>query len=102
MALINRDALLKAIDDLFMGALRGTMRPGGAICEIKRLEMLVKDAPTIDAVEVVRCKDCQAWGRSPYGHPTIGWCIVHGRHRAPDYFCASAKKRESVEVKVNG
>ncbi len=58
----------------------------------------IENAPT---VEVIRCKDCQTWGRSPYGHPTIGWCIVHGRHRAPDYFCASAKKCGSVEVKAD-
>jgi hypothetical protein len=59
-----------------------------------------RDISEADSVaHVVRCKDCQAWGRSPYGHPVLGWCILQDYHRAPDYFCASAKKRGSVEVK---
>lgn len=52
-------------------------------------------APAVDAVEVIRCKDCQAYGRSPYNHPTIGWCKLHGHHRNPDYYCASGKRKET-------
>lgn len=57
-----------------------------------------KNAPTIYATEVVRCRDCKAWGKSPWGHFRMGWCKIHGCHHAPDYFCASAKKREAKEV----
>ena len=31
----------------------------------------VKDFPTVDAVEVVRCKDCKHW------HAETGWCYHH-------------------------
>ena len=32
---------------------------------------LIADAPTVDAVEVVRCKDCKHW------HEETGWCNHH-------------------------
>ena len=31
----------------------------------------VGDAPTVEAVEVVRCKDCKHW------HEETGWCTQH-------------------------
>ena len=31
----------------------------------------LRDAPTVDAVEVVRCKDCAHW------HQETGWCNKH-------------------------
>jgi hypothetical protein len=32
---------------------------------------LIDDAPTVEAVEVVRCKDCEHW------HDETGWCTKH-------------------------
>lgn len=62
MRLIDADALIAEYDRAHIGA------PGGA-------RKLMQDAPTVDAVEVVRCKDCkhnedcmnriQFWGRNP-------------------------------------
>lgn len=37
---------------------------GLVICELSK-------APTVDAVEVVRCKDCKHW------HEETGWCNEH-------------------------
>ncbi len=35
------------------------------------LEKDIRNAPTVDAVEVVWCKDCKHW------HEEIGWCDKH-------------------------
>ena len=57
---------------------------------------------------VIHCKDCGAWSRSPWdprpwSHSVIGWCMLQGEHHKPDYFCASATRREAVkEVKADG
>ena len=67
---------------------------GGIRKALREIEI----SPTVDAVEVVRCKDCKAFGKSPWGHFPKGWCMIHGCHHAPDYFCASAKEREKAEV----
>ncbi len=56
----------------------------------------IDDAPTIDAVEVVRCKDCRMTrGKDEY----IGrwWCFVHQGYMADDYYCADGKRREGGE-----
>ena len=53
----------------------------------------IKKAPTIDAVEVVRCKDCVHYGKSPFRHPTIGWCIIAGSHKKPDWYCGDGERR---------
>ena len=51
----------------------------------------VADAPTIDAVEVVRCKDCKHWGYDVIFQD--GWC--RGLHRGdPNWFCADGERRE--------
>ena len=36
-----------------------------------RARIIVMSAPTVDAVEVVRCKDCKHW------HEGTGWCNHH-------------------------
>lgn len=46
--LISRSALIAEYDRVHVGA------PGGA-------RKLMQDAPAVDAVEVVRCKDCKYW-----------------------------------------
>lgn len=56
----------------------------------------VDEMPTLDVAKVVRCKNCKAYGKSPFGHPTIGWCIIAGNHKDPNYYCASGKERENA------
>lgn len=56
----------------------------------------INDAETIDAVEVVRCRDCIAFGKSPYGHPGLGWCRIYGHHFNPDYYCASGRRKDET------
>lgn len=51
----------------------------------------INNAPTVDAVEVVRCKDCKWWTKqsdSPQGrcelfhhYPTGGWYCANGRRK---------------------
>lgn len=55
------------------------------------IEKAIDDAPTIDAVEVVRCKNCKWWTKqsdSPQGrcelfhhYPTGGWYCANGRRK---------------------
>ena len=50
----------------------------------------LEDAPTVDAVEVVRCKDCEHCS-----HDTMFgdyWC--YGQRVFADYFCFNGKRRE--------
>ena len=63
------------------------------------VEEVVK-APTIDAVPVVRCRDCKHWsGRNdkPGEVTAIGYCNHPNHHIMPlraDWFCADGAKMD--------
>lgn len=86
MRLIDADELLK--DPYFLDE---------SIPERVIFAKAVKDAPTIDAVEVVRCKECRyAFRRS--GRRPLG-CYLHGRngitlHNGND-FCSYGERKEA-------
>ena len=50
--------------------------------------------PTVDAVPVVRCKDCKKWHTNCL--PSCGrhGCDVFGDYTKPDDFCSFAERRE--------
>lgn len=55
--------------------------------------MMIKTAPTVAAVEVVRCKDCKHWNEG------IGWCDQHSHYEedewnmfSADDFCSYGEK----------
>lgn len=50
----------------------------------------INNAPTVDAVEVVRCKDCVGCDRDD-GSP---WCGLVGLHVDDDHYCAWGERRE--------
>ena len=50
----------------------------------------IENAPTVDAVEVVRCKDCT----SLYD----GWCIDYGIHMDDNEFCSGGERRQTDET----
>lgn len=58
----------------------------------------VWDAPTVDAVEVVRCKDCKHYREDSF------WCDMNSRDRNewfnwyPDDFCSYGERRTDVQA----
>lgn len=52
------------------------------------------DAPTVDAVPVVRCKDCQYWNPR---YETMGICMKHNSivtFTKPDFYCAWGERKQ--------
>ncbi len=47
--------------------------------------------PTVDAVEVVRCKDCKEW---EYDENFSGWCAMWRRRTLGDHFCSYGERRQ--------
>ena len=80
MRLIDADAVLKAIDDFPYGY-RGMIRN------------VVDNVPTVDAVAMVRCKDCKHFVRSE------GVCkLLSNNYEPPVYvddddFCSRGERR---------
>ena len=55
----------------------------------------VDNAPAVDAVEVVRCKDCVNMGKRlplPKGYrEDCGWCVMNGHAVLPEDFCSNGE-----------
>lgn len=53
---------------------------------------LIENAPTVDAIVVVRCRDCK-YSEPCKPHKKI-WCPRIGRYLNADFYCAEGAKRE--------
>jgi hypothetical protein len=54
-------------------------------------EFEIVDAPTVDAVEVVRCKDCRTG--EPCEVKDKVWCKKMGRYMKEDGFCSEGERK---------
>ena len=87
--LISREALKNAID---------TARTNYNTCpdynELFKyfsevVSAMIDELPAVDAVEVVRCKDCVNMGKLVKGYKDgCGCCMVHGWIVSPEDFCS--------------
>lgn len=73
MRLIDADAIRREIDCCDFDSQTDKL----TICQ------QISEAPTIDAVPVVRCRECRS-----YNKPRLGWCSVHLDREGPDDFCS--------------
>ena len=91
--LIDADALFKAIKSDKVAWRFGVPNTLGLLFD--HLRVIIKLQPTVDAVEVVRCKDCKQWSRnsgiaeSPNGH-----CFCHDIETNGHDFCSYGERRE--------
>lgn len=84
--LISRQDAIKAIEDL-QDCYNGFSDTYDKACIIGVLE----EVPRMDAVEVVRCKDCTNWEYDVIF--SDGWC--RGKRRGnPEWFCADGERRK--------
>ena len=106
--LIDADALLKDITHRYCencdrrkgmknGAMKTIYEIGEApcrACEVDDMEYELESAPTVDAVEVVRCKDCKHYGNTVCGAPTKGYCKkTEFMTKYENDFCSWGEKR---------
>ena len=91
MRLINREALLsfeKMDADLCATC--------GAHHTAEDVIMMIKTAPTVDAVPVVRCRECKLWRKSKLftGNHT---CFRYDTVTYPDDFCSYGDRKEGAD-----
>lgn len=60
---------------------------------IETAKELLGIQPTVDAVPVVRCKDCKH--HEVFKNGVNGWCNGHGCPADVTYFCADGERRAS-------
>ena len=112
MRTIDADAMIDSITRYANEPVKSNDRRWNTRCTAIIEDMIgtVKMQPAIDAVPVVRCKDCKWWDCKTWdekGEPLYGYCNAckHG-HYSPnweisinrkykaDWFCADGERRE--------
>lgn len=81
MRLIDADELKHRMETVEMFGLKGLMK-------VAREMVII--SPTVDAVEVVRCKDCAYFYN--------GWCYDFGIHINDNEFCSGGERREDADT----
>ena len=57
-------------------------------------EKEVQDAPTVDAVQVVRCKECSHSEVCKMDEGDVRYCHIFEMQTEDDYYCADGERRE--------
>lgn len=104
MRLIDADAILrysKKMEDLAHKRVWNTttnspcyQRYSAQYTERKEFRKLIQNAPTVDAVPVVRCKDCDNRVYINMGAEigVVGGCAIYGAALPEDFYCAYGKR----------
>ena len=96
MRLINADALKTKVEAMVTHKVNESDYEFGGNQALDYVaDILIEDAPTIDAVEVVRCKDCK--DSRVYGK-TTKWLacesVMEGQATDPDGYCYLGERKE--------
>lgn len=100
--LIDADALLLDNEKWFCEPCKAKKHDYNGVacraCWVDDMRIVIEDAPTVDAVEVVRCKDCKHYDNTE----GICWCKVNSKffpggvdwHGFPeDGYCSYGERR---------
>ena len=94
---INQQTLQNALERKQCGPANKRYTEGWNDC-LMRVKSMVSAAPIIDAVPVVRCKDCVHWDDDPdtYGadYGPKGKCMKSFETMRADDFCSYGKRKD--------
>ena len=94
MRLTDTDALLNTLQELFDKREKEQMFTGsrGACVTWNDAIYHIKSAPTIDAVPVVRCKDCKWWTKQEKS--IQGRCALTGTYPTGGWYCGNGERKD--------
>lgn len=59
---------------------------------------ITKNVPTIDAVHIIRCKDCANWDTDWTTNPPDHYCPMVDKFTSADFYCGQAEKMEEQDA----
>lgn len=94
--LIDADALWEQMKELYQKRCEESDMTGDrAVCVTWHDAVVcIKDAPTIDAVPVVRCRECKKYGGRPWENYKNGICSRTDCGVFADDYCSRGQRRE--------
>ena len=100
MRLIDADVVVENIEEWLDSV--GTALIGNGLSYTGELMGCIEDAPTVDAIPVVRCRECKHWkpsgskaGNSFSDMEYIGGCEFTNYYRRESDFCSYGKRKDS-------
>lgn len=68
--------------------------------DLEEINQIINDAPTVDAVPVVRCRECK-WGRTVREGSEYVWCgkpyAAPWSSHVANWYCADGKRKEDTK-----
>ena len=97
MRLIDADAAVENIEEWLNSV--GTALIGKGLSYTCELMGCIEDAPTIDAVPVVRCRKCKHYGTADFDGNILCGCTLHSAmvDITPDSFCSYGERKEGAD-----
>ena len=95
MAYIDKDLLLKDIGESVVFTVRNA-ETSPELRGARKIIDRIKNAPTADVVEVVRCKDCTHWGGITFGNICRRWTGLNVKNcTKPNDFCSYGERKDT-------
>ena len=85
--LIDADALQRLLLPIATGLEKEYGSLGGAVSGVM---LHIDNAPTVDAVEVIRCESCKWY------EPECENCDFWGGYRNPDHYCGEGERKNEA------
>ena len=65
----------------------------------EKIRGLLRDIPTVDAVPVVRCRECKHYATADFDGNTLFGCTLHSAivDITPDSFCSYGERKEGAD-----
>ena len=65
----------------------------------RKIQQLIADTPTVDAVEVVRCRECKHYETADFDGDILCGCTLHSAMLdiTPDSFCSYGERKEGAD-----
>ena len=93
MRLIDADELVKKWEEML--PIMVPDEDGKHPVSLEKAIEKLKDAPTVDAVPVVRCKDCDKAKTNLFAEEShVVYCIYHGMSKQYDDFCSYGERKD--------
>ena len=93
MRLIDADALMETLEKLQRNADKCIPVERGIWMGFNYALTEIKGSPTVDAVQVVRCRDCEHWMARDGQFGGYAKCALEGAWHGEEFYCANGVKR---------
>ena len=99
MRIIDADAMKRVYQEVLcnhVACIDCSFFMGDKYC---RFETMLSEAPTVDAVPVVRCRDCKHYATADFDGNILCGCTLHSAmvDITPDSFCSYGERKEGAD-----